>query len=189
MGLRLRVSTGSLPRTRPAMLPSSMNTPWAESNRYKDFGAQYHSQPDGHARSVHPRVLSVYASTQDFGGAPFATHLSALIPTLQHSILGVWLTLTQAGYPPACQQTISSPHVQRLVLAATREATLQRTGNVSHGFGAIIILTSSRCFRNRSNWHSHHHPLATAQMPAACRREFHARVLRNATVCHLSVER
>ena len=109
--------------TRPSMLPSGMHTPWAESDRYKDFGAQYHSQPDGHARSVHPRVLSVYASTQDFGGAPFATHLSALIPTLQHSILGVWLTLTQAGYPPACQQTISSPHVHRFVLASARVTT------------------------------------------------------------------
>ena len=50
------------------MLPSSVNKPWAGTDRYKDFGAQYHSQPDGHARSVHPRVLSVYASTVDFGG-------------------------------------------------------------------------------------------------------------------------
>lgn len=31
-------------------------------------------------------------------------------------------------------------------------------------------------------------PPRTYQMPAACRREFHARVLRHATVCHLSVE-
>ena len=54
--------------TRPPMLPSGMNTPWAGSDRYKDFGAQYHSQPDGRARSVHPCVLSVYASTLDFGG-------------------------------------------------------------------------------------------------------------------------
>jgi len=53
---------------RSPMLPSGMHTPWAGSDRYKDFGAQYHSQPDGHARSVHPRVLSVYASTLDFGG-------------------------------------------------------------------------------------------------------------------------
>lgn len=52
------------------MLPSGMHTPWAESDRYNDFGAQYHSQPDGHARSVHPRVLSVYASTLDFRGVP-----------------------------------------------------------------------------------------------------------------------
>lgn len=54
--------------TRSPMLPSGMHTPWAGSDSYKDFGAQYHSQPDGHARSVHPRVLSVYASTLDFGG-------------------------------------------------------------------------------------------------------------------------
>jgi len=42
--------------SRPSMLPSSKHTPWAKSDRYKDFGAQYHSQPDGHARSVHPHV-------------------------------------------------------------------------------------------------------------------------------------
>ena len=54
-------------------------------------------------QSIHPRYLSVYASTR-------------LLPdTLQHSIPGLWLAVTRAGFPPACQQTISSPHVQRLV--------------------------------------------------------------------------
>jgi len=65
--------------TRSPMLPSGMNTPWAGSDRYKDFGAQYHSQPDGHARSVHPRVLSVYASTSDFGSSPYT--LAATLDT------------------------------------------------------------------------------------------------------------
>ena len=53
--------------------------------------------------------LSVYASTLDFGGG-------RLIPTLQNSILGVWLTLTQAGFPPASLQDIASPHVDGMVI-------------------------------------------------------------------------
>src|SRR6056297_948567 len=103
--------------TRPPVLPSGMNTPWAGSDRYKDFGPQYHSQPDGHARSVHPRVLSVYASTCNFGAAcPLGHRLLSLIFTLQHSIQGLWLGATPAGSPPACQQTISSSLVHRLVI-------------------------------------------------------------------------
>ena len=39
-----------------------------------------------------------------------------LIRILQHSILSVWLTLTQAGSPPARQTDLASPHVQRFVL-------------------------------------------------------------------------
>jgi len=38
-----------------------------------------------------------------------------LIRPLQHSILGLWLTATQAGSAPASHQTISSPHVHRFV--------------------------------------------------------------------------
>jgi hypothetical protein len=35
-----------------------------------------------------------------------------LLPdTLQHSILGLWLTATQMGFAPTCFQTISSKHV------------------------------------------------------------------------------
>ena len=45
-------------------------------------------------QSFHPRYLSVYASTWHFGTKP-------LIATLQHSILGPWLTATQAGVAPA----------------------------------------------------------------------------------------
>ncbi len=98
------------------MLPSSVNKPWAGSDRYKDFGAQYHSQPGGHARSVHPRVLSVYASTCHFGAAcPLGHRLRSLIFTLQHSIRGLWLGATPAGFPPACLQTISSSLIHRLV--------------------------------------------------------------------------
>ena len=42
-------------------------------------------------------------------------HLAALIPTLQHSIRSLWLRATPAGFPPARLQTISSPHLQRIV--------------------------------------------------------------------------
>lgn len=44
------------------------------------------------------------------------TSADRLIRQLQHSILGPWLALTQAGSPPARHQTISSPHVHRFVL-------------------------------------------------------------------------
>ena len=49
------------------MLPSGMNTPWAGSDRYKDFGAQYHSGRESYPPTFHPHYLSVYASTSDFG--------------------------------------------------------------------------------------------------------------------------
>jgi hypothetical protein len=82
------------------MLPSGMNTPWAGSDRYKDFGAQYHSQPDGHARSVHPRVLSVYASTSDFGSSPYT-----LAVTLDTGPLA-------RSYPGGIYPRLSSNHFQ-----------------------------------------------------------------------------
>jgi hypothetical protein len=39
----------------------------------------------------------------------------ARLDTVSTRRLGVWLALTQAGFPPACQSTISSPQVQRFV--------------------------------------------------------------------------
>ena len=50
-----------------------------------------------------PRYLSVYAAT-------------CLLPnTLQHSRQGLWLEATLAGFPPACQQIISSTLVHAIV--------------------------------------------------------------------------
>ena len=48
----------------------------------------------------------------------FKRRLQLMVPIrrLQSSILGVWLTLTQAGVTPACLQTISSPHVHAMVI-------------------------------------------------------------------------
>ena len=42
----------------------------------------------------------------------FKRRLQLMMPIRrqQNSILGVWLTLTQAAVTPACLQTISSPH-------------------------------------------------------------------------------
>ena len=80
----------------------------------QDFGAQYHSRLGKPSQSIHPRYLSVYAST------------SLLPDSLQHSIPGVWLTLTRAGFPPACHQTISSPLVQRIVRQHSVALTLRR---------------------------------------------------------------
>ena len=53
-----------LAKTRRPMLPSSMNTPWAESNRNKDFGAQYHSGFD--SQSI-PFVLATFLCTLQRG--------------------------------------------------------------------------------------------------------------------------
>ena len=51
----------------------------------------YHSQPNVHAWSVYPPVLSAYASTK-------------LLPaTLQHSIPGLGLRVTRVGVAPTCQ--------------------------------------------------------------------------------------
>ena len=101
-----------LARARREMLPSSMHKPWAESNRYKI--SELMSFTAG-------RPLPV-----DSPSLPFCVRFKMrfrrkrLIRILQHSILGTWLTLTQAGVPPACHQTISSPHVHRSCCFRTR---------------------------------------------------------------------
>ena len=40
-----------------------------------------------------------------------------LIDTLQHSILGTWLVLTQVGVTPASQIDLANPHMHRIVQA------------------------------------------------------------------------
>ena len=91
--------------TRREVLPSGMHKPWAGSNRYKIselFPFIVTGPPVIHSSSL-PFCLRFKV----------ALRAEALIDTLQNSILGAWLTLTQAGSPPACQSTISSPHVHR----------------------------------------------------------------------------
>ena len=44
------------------------------------------------------------------------TSTPGLIQPLQHSILGVWLALTQTGFPPASQSDLASPHVHFFVI-------------------------------------------------------------------------
>jgi len=82
------------------MLPSSIYRLWAGSERNAISGLNtiQGGLPDP---AFHPHYLSVYAST------------SRLPDTLQHSILGPWLAVTQTGFPPACHQTISSSLIDR----------------------------------------------------------------------------
>ena len=114
------------------MLPSGMNTPWAGSDSYQDFGAQYHSQPDGHARSVHPRVLSVYASTSDFGSSPYTLAATLDTEPLARSYSGgIYPRLSsnhfQFARPPDCDANgvaICVPHVNLWsYIGAGRNAT------------------------------------------------------------------
>lgn len=63
-------------------------------------------------------LLSVYASTQDFGG-------NRLIPTPQISIQGLWLGANLAEAAPARLQAISSAHVHRMVRLRTFRVTFE----------------------------------------------------------------
>jgi hypothetical protein len=125
-----------LAKSRREILPSSMHKPWAESNRYKiselmSFTAE--------------RPLPV-----DSPSLPFCVRFNGrlrrrrLIRQLQHSILGLWLGVTQAGFPPASHQTISSPHVHHFVLCR-----LDRKCPVSGGYGRTICVRALRVFHRR----------------------------------------
>ena len=68
-----------------------------------------------------------------------------LLPdTLQHSIQGLWLKATLAGFPPACQQTISSPHAHRLAIFRTADNCHHVVWSCHHlfldGWSAAIVL-------------------------------------------------
>ena len=82
------------------MLPSGMNTPWAGSDRYKDFGARYHSGRESYPPTFHPHYLSVYASTSDFGRSPYT-----LAETLDTGPLA-------RSYPGGIFPRLSSNHFQ-----------------------------------------------------------------------------
>ena len=106
-GERPRVSSRGLPLTRREVLPSSVNKPWADSNRYKISGLM--------------PFIAAGPPTVDSPSLPCCVRFNCrlrprgLLRQLQHSILGLWLAVTQAGTPPACHQTISSPHVHAFV--------------------------------------------------------------------------
>jgi hypothetical protein len=103
-----------LARTRREILPSSMHTPWAESNRYKiselmSFTAGRPLPVDSPSLPFCVRFnVPLQRRRQHYG-------FTFLIDTLQHSIRSLWLRATPAGVTPACHQTISSPHVHFLV--------------------------------------------------------------------------
>jgi hypothetical protein len=95
-------------------LPSSMHTPWAGSNRYKiselmSFTAGRPLPVDSPSLPFCVRFnVALRRRRQHYG-------FTLLIDTLQHSIRSLWLRATPAGVPPACLQTISSPHVHFFV--------------------------------------------------------------------------
>jgi hypothetical protein len=67
---------------------------------------------------------------------------------------GLWLAATRAGFPPACQQTISSPHVHRIFrrLADRSESdTFRDAGDEATGWEAArsVARTYSRI---RGEW-------------------------------------
>src|SRR6056297_211586 len=87
-----------------------MHKPWAESNRYKiselmSFTAQRPLPVDSPSLPFCVRFnVKLRRRRQHYG-------FTLLRVTLQHSIRSLRLTATPTGSPPACHQTISSPHV------------------------------------------------------------------------------
>jgi hypothetical protein len=86
------------------------------------FRRSCRSSPRGHSWSIHPHHCSWHASTNHFESVPSITASRTLIDSLQHSILGVWLRTSYAGFSPACHQAISSPHAS-FSLAEKNEKT------------------------------------------------------------------
>ena len=110
MGLRPRVSDSRSPLTRPPILPSSIYTPWAGSERYAISGLN----------TIQGGTASPYLSSSLPFCVRFNTALRSelLIAVLQHSIQGLGLGVTLAGASPARHQTISSPHGHRVATPA-----------------------------------------------------------------------
>ena len=141
----LPASTGllsQLANVRREMLPSSVNKPWAGSNRYKISELPQVATHGVHRREATPGrfTLTTFLCTlQD------ATSGKAFIDTLQHSILGTWLTFTQAGVPPASHQTISSPHVHRFVLPRSGVSADQYSivRSLTHASSSVITRCKS----------------------------------------------
>ena len=97
-----------LAKSRCEVLPSGMNRPWADSERYKISGLIPFMAAG--PPTVHSSSLPFYVRFK------LRFQSSDLIRNLQHSIRGPWLTLTSAGFTPASQSDLPSPHVQRIVI-------------------------------------------------------------------------
>ncbi|TWU07579.1 hypothetical protein Pla52n_01520 [Stieleria varia] len=118
-GRRLRVSPRSSPMTRRGVLPWGMHKPgvlqpFDGGQQVQNFGAiPLHSRAH-HPPSIHPPYLSACLDPK----SPVLQRLTSttgLVQPLQHSILDLWLAVTQAGSPPARQSDLASPHVHVLV--------------------------------------------------------------------------
>ncbi len=80
-----------------------MHTPWAESDSYKNFGAQYHSG----------RLASPYLSSS----LPFCVRFNVPVTSYAATLdTGPLAKSYPGGFTPTCLQLISSTHVQRIVL-------------------------------------------------------------------------
>ena len=108
VGLRLRVFDRGLPMRRDrCCLP--VCTHLGQGPTVTKFRSLTPFRVGQSVRTFHPRYLSVYASMLDFGGrSPKRSALWSLIPTLQNSILSLWLGATQAGF----DSRLSSNHFQ-----------------------------------------------------------------------------
>ncbi len=80
------------------VLPSTWPNASARSISYVLSGLNTVHSWSATSFAVRPHSLSVYAST------------SRLPDSLQHSIRGGWLTLTSAGFSPACHHGLARPH-------------------------------------------------------------------------------
>jgi len=62
-----------------------------------------------------------------------------LLDTLQHSILDAWLAVTQAGFPPARQSELASPHLHHMV-ARSISVRFAVAGGIVIGAGTQFLL-------------------------------------------------
>jgi hypothetical protein len=89
----------SLAMTRLPVLPSSMHKPWAGSESYKISGLN----------TIHGWTASPVHSSS----LPFCVRFNAAVARRAATLdTGPVASSYPRGVPPACQQTISSPHVQ-----------------------------------------------------------------------------
>jgi len=127
MGRRPRVSDSSLPSDAATDVAFRCEQTLGRIRQLQNFGAKSIQR----RRATYDRfILTTFLCTLQR-----LISATGLIQSLQHSIPGAWLTLTQAGVTPASQSDLASPHVHRFVLPFF----LQLTDIASHVFVRIIF--------------------------------------------------
>ena len=173
MGRRLRVSLHSSPMMRCKVLPWGMHKPWAGSNRYQisellPFTAA--GPPAIHSSSL-PLCIRFKMRFQ----------LMMPIRIMQCSILGAWLALTQAGFTPASQSDLASPHVHPLVrrhIEAVREQPLPSVATKSWQGRRRALNSRPRLGYRFSSVPRREFPLPLLPRQFVCRIEFHENYVR-----------